>query len=159
MSVVKTMLSGHDLFRLLAAEEIEAVSRVSAVKRFAKGETIHEHHTAVSHVFLCLEGTVLLQLPARPSELRLTIAQVGKGELFGVAPLLGIDRYTTTARAATAVEALAIEARAFQRIVDGNPVVAHHLMSRVAQVYFGRYLEVMRRLQGVLRELSLPQPE
>ncbi len=157
MTVVKTMLSGHDLFRLLGAEEIEAVSRVSSVKRFARDETIHEHHTAVSHVFLCLEGSVALQLPARPSELRLTISQVHKGELFGVAPLLGIDRYTTTARATSQVEVLAIEAKAFQRIIDANPVVAHRLMARVAQVYFGRYLEVMRRLQGVLRELSVPE--
>lgn len=157
MSVVKTMLSGHDLFRLLGAEEIEAVSRISAVKRFTRDETIHEHHALVSHVFLCLEGTVLLQLPARASELRLTIAQIGKGELFGVAPLLGIDRYTTSARAAGPVEALAIEAKGFQRIVEKSPVVAHQLMSRVAQVYFGRYLEVMRRLQGVLRELATPE--
>jgi len=157
MSTIKTMLSGHELFRLLGPEEVEAVSRISSAKRFARGETIHEHDTAVSHVFLCLEGNVELRLPARPSEVSLVIAQVGKGEIFGVAPLLGIDRYTTTARAATQVEALAIEAKAFRQIVDGNLTVAHHLITRVAQVYFARYLEVMRRLQGVLREVSLPQ--
>jgi prevent-host-death family protein len=145
MSVVRTMLSGHDLFRLFGAEEIEQVSRISSAKRFATGETIHDHNTVVSHVFLCLEGSVQLQLPEHPAIHSLVIARVGKGQLFGVASLLGIERYTTTARAASPVEVLALEARPFQRIVDGNPIVAQQLMQRVAQVYLGRYRDASSR--------------
>jgi len=152
---VSTALRGHDLFRLLTNEEVEQISRISSMKHFDKGETVYEHNGTVTHLWLCLEGRVVLRLPAPESELGLAIASLGKGEIFGVAGLLEIERYTTSARALTAVELLGIEARPFLRIVEGNPVVARLLMRDVAKVYLDRYLEVIRRLQGVLRDLPL----
>jgi len=141
-------LSGHDLFQAFTAQEIELVNRISSVKSFQANETVYEHDGAVSHVFLVIEGTVALRLPAKPPEISLTISKVGSGELFGIAPLLGAERYTATAVAETAAEIMTMEVRPLRELLRANTVAAASFMTRVAQAYFGRYVELMKSFQA-----------
>lgn len=152
---IETMISGHDLFRALTGEEVRRISEYASSKSFKRYDVIYRHDGRVSHVFLNLEGRVDLQLPAEGSGVDVAVGQVGKGELFGVAPLLGEDRYTTTAIAAGPAEVLAIEARPLKAVLDENPVVAAQVIRQVARVYFGRYLELLRGIQEVASRLPI----
>jgi len=152
---IETMISGHDLFRALTSEEVRRISEYASTRGFKRYDVIYRHDGRVTHVFLNLEGRVDLQLPAQPGGVEVAVGRVGKGELFGVAPLLGEDRYTTTAIAAGPAEVLAIEARPLRAVLDENPVAGAQIIRQVARVYFGRYLDLLRGIQGVASQLPL----
>ena len=145
MKIEKT-LRGQALFSALSAEEVSRISSSSAVKHYSEGEPIHLNAVQVSHVFLCLSGSVHLLLPAQTRQLTLV---VGKGELFGVAALLGHDRYTTAAVAAEPTEVLAMEARPLQQILQENPRASLEFTRRAALVYYTRYLELMKAFRAL----------
>jgi len=48
---------------------------------------------------------------------------------------------------------LAIEAAPFRTILHDNPALGLNVMSRVAQVYFQRYIGVMHRMQGAMNQM------
>jgi CRP/FNR family cyclic AMP-dependent transcriptional regulator len=154
MTIERT-IRGHEMFGALSAKEVSLISGVSSEKHFEAGDVIYRHEGRVSHVFLNLEGQILLRLPAQSGEISLVISRVDPGELFGVAPLLGAERHTATAVAAEPSDVLAIEARPLREILQGNPVAGMQLIGRVARVYFDRYVAVMNSLQGVVNQISL----
>ncbi len=152
---IRSVLKGHNLFKLLTVDEVSRISEFSAEKRFRKNETIYTRQKAVSHVFLNLDGAIDLRLPARPPEFSFIIAKVEKGELFGVASLLGSERYTATAVAVEDSTVLALEARPLRELLRNNTPAGYHIINQVALVYFGRYMKVMTKLQDVISQISL----
>ena len=154
MMSVSELVRGHDLFQTLSPQEVERVSRFSAVKPFAKGEVVHHKDRPASHLFVLLDGQVRLHLPVANGELSLVVGRIGKGELFGIAPLLGAERYTTTARCAESCEVLAIEATPFMALLKDNPYASQELVTRVARAYFARYEALLGRFQAVIDQLA-----
>ncbi|MBW2279003.1 MAG: cyclic nucleotide-binding domain-containing protein [Deltaproteobacteria bacterium] len=152
---VTGMLKGHDLFRALTPKELDQVSSFSAVRNFEKDQTVFDLDQRSSHVFQVLEGEIYLQLPGALPEFNIIVSQVERGELFGLSPLLGSSRYTASARCINRCSVLAIEAEAFRRLLQENALVGFHIMSRVADTYFHRYVEVVKNLQGVLGQIPM----
>jgi CRP-like cAMP-binding protein len=128
---------------------------MSSTETYEAGETIIKVGGAPTHVFLLLEGAVNLRLPAHPAEFGIVVSQIEKGELFGISPLLGSSRYTAAAQCAGASTVLAIEAKPLRALLKANPVVGFHIMTQVAQVYFSRYMSVLKILQGVVGQIAL----
>jgi CRP-like cAMP-binding protein len=153
MSVV-AMLKGHDLFRSLPMEDVEKISVFSSVKSYAKGDTVHQRGEPASHTYILVEGRVNLLVPGWTDEPSLVVARVGKGELFGIAPLLGAESYTSTAQCKSDCEVLTIEAQPLKEVLGRNAAVGLHLMGKVAQAYFERYTENLDRLQRILKEVA-----
>lgn len=152
---IKSVLKGHNLFKLLTVDEVAQISDFSSEKKFRKNEIIFTYQQAVSHVFLNLNGVIDLRLPAKPSEFSFVVSKVEKGELFGVASLLGSERYTTTAVAVGDSTVLALEARPLRELLQHNTHAGFHIINQVALVYFGRYMKVMTKLQDVISQISL----
>jgi len=152
---IENVLKGHNLFKLLTVDEVARISDFSSEKRFRKNETIFTHQKAVSHVFLNLSGVIDLRLPAESSEFSFVISKVKKGELFGVASLLGSERYTATAVAVGDSTVLALEARPLRELLQHNTHAGFHIINQVALVYFGRYMKMMKKLQNVISQISL----
>ncbi len=105
-------------------------------------------------VFVLLDGQVHLRFPGGNGEEGPLVSRIGRGELFGIAPLLGSDRYTTRAQCATTAKVLFVEARALLDLLKANPVIGHHVMTAVARAYFDRYELLMQRVQKVLADLA-----
>jgi signal-transduction protein with cAMP-binding, CBS, and nucleotidyltransferase domain len=154
---IESVLKGHNLFKLLTVDEVARINEFSSEKRFRKNETIYTYQKAVSHVFLHLDGSIDLRFPAKPSDFSFVISKVEKGELFGVASLLGSERYTATAVAVGEATVLALEARPLRELLRNNTPAGFHIINQVALVYFGRYMKVMKRLQNVISQISLVQ--
>lgn len=151
---VDKMVKGHEVFRALPFEDVEKVSNFSAAKPFDKGAIVFQEDRPASHVFVLLEGRVDLRLPAKAGELNLVVGTVEKGEMFGLAPLLGSERYTTTAYCAEASSVLCIEAAPLRAVLDVNPDVALKVMRIAAQAYFARYIETLRHFQDTLNRIA-----
>jgi CRP-like cAMP-binding protein len=153
MSVTK-MLKGHELFQSLSFEEVDRISSFSGLKELDKGENVFSSGTAGSHFFVLLEGRVNLRLPADAHEASLVVGRMEQGDMFGLAPLLGAGRHTTTAQCAEPSKALAIEAAPLRALLEQNSLVGLQVMSVAAQAYFSRYVETLKRLQKVVNEIG-----
>ena len=53
------------------------------------------------------------------------------------------------------VEVLAIEAKPFRELLINNQHVGVEVMKQVAQIYFSRYIDLLKNIQGVINQVSL----
>jgi thioredoxin reductase (NADPH) len=151
---VGAILKAQDLFASLTPEEIDRVSRFSAVKKLAAGEAVYRHDTPATHLFVLLKGRVVLRLPAHGSELGLVLRRAEPGHFLGLAALAGSERYTVTAVCTAASEVLAIDIRPFKELLYANPRVGYEIMRAVAQGYCERSVEVAHRLQAIVDQIE-----
>ena len=149
------ILKGHELFRSLGVDQAHELSSFSSVKRFEANETVFWYNDAAGHIYMLMEGAVDLRLPADDQDFSLVISKIEKGELFGLSPLLDSPRYTATAQCGAATELLSIEAKPFRELLKRNCPVGFEIMNQVAHIYFNRYIEVLRKLHGVVGQVSL----
>jgi signal-transduction protein with cAMP-binding, CBS, and nucleotidyltransferase domain len=152
---IDMMLKGHELFASLNVDEINQLSTFSSVKEFKADETIFEYNQPSSHFYMLMEGLVYLQLPVNPQDFRFAISKVEKGELFGISSLLKSLRYTSTAQCHEDTKALSIEAKPFRELLQLNCLAGLDIINQVAHIYFTRYLDVIKRLQDVVSQITL----
>jgi CRP-like cAMP-binding protein len=152
---VDKILRGHDLFRSLSIDETHRITDFSSEKKYAAGETIFKYGDPGSHVYMLLDGAVDLQLPANPPEYSFVIAKIEKGELFGLSPLLDSERYTASALCKEDAFLLSIEAAPFRELLRANDLAGFNIMNQVAHIYFTRYIDVLKNLQGVVNQISM----
>ena len=145
-----TILKGHDLFASLNVDEMDRLSAFSSVREYRENEIVFENNQAASHFYILMDGLVYLQLPADLPEFSIPISKVEKGELFGISPLLKSPRYTLTAKCFQDTKALAVEAEPFREILQQNCRAGMDIITRVADIYFKRYLDLIERLQSVV---------
>ncbi|MCP4582662.1 MAG: cyclic nucleotide-binding domain-containing protein [candidate division Zixibacteria bacterium] len=154
MSIDK-VFKGHELFRSLSIDEINKLSNFSSLKKYDVDESIFKINGAGTHLYMLMKGVVYLRLPANPPEYGFIIAKIEKGEIFGLSPLLNSPRYTSSAQCVEPVEVLAIEAKPFSELLLGNHDVSINVMRQVAQIYFSRYIDLLKNIQGVISQVSL----
>jgi len=148
-------LKGHDIFQSLDVSQAHQLSGFTSVKKFKAGENVFGYNDAAGHVFMLMQGSVDLRLAAGPGEFSLVISRIEKGELFGLSPLLDSPRYTATAQCHEDTEVLAIEAKPFREMLRANCSVGFDMLNQVAHIYFNRYINVLKSLQGVVDQISL----
>jgi CRP-like cAMP-binding protein len=153
MSITK-MMKSHDLFKALSFEAVDNVSTFSGTKSYDANEIIFEQRGYGSHFFVVLEGRVKLMLRTSDGESILVVARLENGDIFGISPILGFERYSTTAQCASQATVLAIEAKPFMTVLEQNSDVGLGIMTIVAKAYFSRYIETLRRVQHIFNELS-----
>jgi CRP-like cAMP-binding protein len=150
----EAMIKGHELFQSLSFEEVEKVSSFAGPKPFKKGELVSSKGDRGSHFFVVLEGKVNLIIPSADGESQLVVGRLGKGDIFGLSPLLGSDRHMTTAKCGADSTVLAVEIVPFQKLLDHNPLVGLHMMTVMARAYFSRYVDTLGRIQGIVNEIA-----
>ena len=150
------MIKGHELFRSLSFEEVERVSSFSGQKQFEPEDTIFRQGDHGTHFFVVIKGRVSLLLPSNDDESNMVVGRLKEGDIFGLSPLLGFDRYTTTAHCPGRSTVLAIEVARFRRTLEDNAAVGLHVMTVMARAYFERYIDTLGRFQNILNELALP---
>lgn len=153
--VVDRILKGHELFGALTLDEINKLSTFASEKEFKAGETIFEYNQVSSHFYMLKEGEVYLLLPANPAEFSFAISKMEKGELFGLSPLLNATRYTSTAKCYGTTKVLSIEAKPFRELLQANHLAGLDIINRVASIYYARYLNVLKKLQDVVSQVSM----
>ena len=148
-------LSGQELFQSLRFEDVDQINHFSVVKDLGKDEFVFEAGAEGVHIYVLLEGEIHLQLPGRSHEAGLAVGLIEKGCIFGLAPLLRAGRHLTTAKCAAPCKVLAIEALPLRKLLEQDHAIGFHVMSMAAQTYFIRYVESLRRVQTVIKELAV----
>jgi CRP-like cAMP-binding protein len=152
---VANILQGHELLKNLTMEEVERINKFSERKQFKKNEAIFHHEADAAQSYILLQGRVLLQLPAQPDEFGIVIARIEEGELFGLSPLLGSQKYTAEALCTEDTEVLAIDAAQLRGLLQADCLAGFYIMNEVAQTYFNRYVELLGRLQGIVTQIPV----
>jgi len=152
---VSAILKGHDLFANLSVEDINRISEFSERKSYRKGQMIFKYGEIGRHLFILLDGKVHLRLPAEPNTFRIVVADVTSGDLFGLSPLLGSERYTLEAVAVSPAQALVIDATKLRSLLETNSLAGFSIMNEVAQAYFTRYIELLKSLQKIVTQIPL----
>lgn len=149
------ILKGHELFQSLGVDQAHAISSFSSVKKCQADEIIFSYGDQAGHVYMLMSGAVDLRLPAQHNGFSLVASRIVKGELFGLSPLLDSARYTATAQCREAAELLSIEAKPLRDLLTDNCLAGFNVMNQVAHIYFNRYLNVLKSLQGIVGQVSL----
>ena len=144
------ILKGHDVFASLTVDEMHDLSAFSSVKEFRELEVIFESNQEASHFYILMDGVVYLQLSGNLPEFSIPISKVEKGELFGISPLLQSPRYTLTAQCYKDARVLAVEAKPFRELLRQNRLAGVDIITRIANIYFTRYLDLIKRFQNVV---------
>jgi CRP-like cAMP-binding protein len=153
MTVTK-MIKGHDLFRSFDFDDIAKLSDFTRKLQFDKGGIIYRSGQEGSHFFVVLDGRVNLKLSSDDNESNLVVGRMEKGDIFGMSPLLGFNRFTTSAVCATKCQILSVEIESFKALLDGNQQVHLNVMSIIARAYFSRYIDTLKRSQNALSGLA-----
>ena len=147
-------LTGHEVFKLFTPPEVDQISRLTSEMRFKAGEVIYRRASPADHFFIVFEGTVDLMLPGgEQGHHEIKITRVNKGQLLGIAPFLGHERYTVRAVAATDVTLLAFESKSFMAILERNLAALNSVNAAVARTYYARYMGLLGKVQGAVTQL------
>lgn len=84
----------------------------------------------------------------------MVIDQLTQGEMFGSCVCFERDSYALTAQCTRDSELLRIESGVLKDLMDEDLRMGYLLQTRLSAMYFGRYIETMRRLQAIT--MSLP---
>jgi CRP-like cAMP-binding protein len=152
---VASILKGHALFSNFSIEEVSQISGFSEKKRYRKHEVVFSYGEKADYVFILLEGSVLLHLPAKPEEFRIVISKVTAGDLFGLSSLLGSEHYILEAQCADLADILVVDAKKFRNLLEKDPTAGFIIMNEVASTYFNRYIEILKRFQGIVSQIPL----
>lgn len=149
------MLKAHDLFQSLTPEEVSRVNEFSNVRRCQPEDVVFRAGDTGTHLFIVLEGSVNLLVPSPAPEVSVVLARANQGDLFGLSPLLGSKKYSLTAQCVRKTDILSVAVTPLREVLLANPLVGFDVMTSVARTYYTRYVEVTRRLQGIVAQLPL----
>ncbi len=147
------VLRGHELFAGLTVDEIHRLSGFASEKEYKAGDTIYALNKPCSHFYMLKQGRVFLLLPGNQPEFSFVISEIEKGELFGVSSLLNSPLYPATAKCYEPTKVLSIEAKPFRGILQANCSAGLDIISRVARIYYTRYLSLLERLQELVSQV------
>jgi CRP-like cAMP-binding protein len=146
-------LIAHEVFGFLRPEQVDAISERAERVEFPAGATVYERGAKADYLYTVLDGEVSLRLPGRGG-LSVVIDLVRKGDMFGSCICFQRDSYTLTAQCTKDSELLKIESSALKELMDKDLRMGYALQTQLSAVYFGRYIETMRKLQAIT--MSLP---
>lgn len=165
MPVAKTsitqFLSSLDPFRVLPANELDRLARLSTEKSYTKGETIYTEGDIADSVWVLWEGRIQIfkySTGGRPH----AIESLGPKELFGTLCRMGGNNrtYPCTAITATPCKVLRILDRTFLEVYNRFPALVMGVCSLCSQrlnamqgINCSAQEPVDRRIAGLLLQL------
>lgn len=91
-------IAGMPVFASLAAAELKELLSASRVLRLSKNDQVFAQGEAARSFFVLLQGYVRATKATAEGE-EIVVRYVAPGEIFGVAPAIGLDQYPATATA------------------------------------------------------------
>ena len=129
-TVDNSMVAHLPLFAGLAAADLTEVLREARSSRFGKSSTVFEQGADATSFFLLLHGHVRAS-KTTPTGEQIVVRYVAPGEIFGVAPAIGLPCYPATATAVDDSVVLVWPSAAWPRLVARFPQLATNTLQTV----------------------------
>jgi CRP-like cAMP-binding protein len=160
-AVDRSVIEKLPLFAGLNAAALEAILSEARSARYAKNTAVFEQGGDVHSFFLLLHGHVRAS-KTTPAGQQIVVRYVTPGEIFGVAPAIGLKTYPATATAVDDSVVLVWPSAAWPRLVAQHPALATNTLQTVGsrlQETHARVMEmstqqVERRIAHALLRLA-----
>ncbi len=131
MATVDHSLVAHlPLFAAIRSDELSEILREARSARFPRNSTIFAEGQDAVAFFLLLHGHVRAG-KTTPAGEQVVVRYVAPGEIFGVAPAIGLKQYPATATAADDSVVLTWPSAAWPRLVARFPALATNTLQAV----------------------------
>jgi CRP-like cAMP-binding protein len=152
--MVGQRLDRDQLFGLLGSDHVHALSDAAETLKLKAGETLYERGAPATHFFEVLKGSVALRLPTKPG-VDLLIEELGPGAMFGSCVSLVIGTYSLTAQCTQDSQVLKVATSALKDLLHADPRMGYALQARISEIYFGRYVDTMKKLQAIVMNIPI----
>jgi len=147
-------LVAQEVFRFLRPEQVDAIDEASEKVKYEAGSIVYEKGSKADHFYTVLSGEITLRLPGR-SGVNVVIDQLAKGAMFGSCVCFRGDTYALTAQCTEGSELLKIDSAVLKELMDGDLMLGYALATRFSEIYFGRYIETMEKLQAIVMNIPI----
>jgi CRP-like cAMP-binding protein len=148
-------LKKQEIFQLLRPEQLNLLSEAAEVVKFKAGQMIYARGTRASRFYIVLKGQVSLRLPGKKEGLSVLIDELIEGDMFGGCVTTALDAYALNAQCMEESEILVLDVSALKAIMDDDPRIGYVIQSRISEIYFRRYIEVMEKLQAIVMNIPV----
>jgi CRP-like cAMP-binding protein len=160
------LLTQIAMFEHLGAEDLERLSALLQVRRYAKGEVIFHQGDVGTALYIVRKGEVAIRLSSSEGK-EVILALLGRGEAFGELALLDGEPRSTDAVAREESSLLCLQREDFRSFLQERPQVTMDLLAvlsrmvrRVTQlVHDSAFLDARARLARVLLGLARTQEQ
>jgi len=129
-AIDRSLIEKLPLFAGLTAADLDSILAEARSARYAKNTAVFEQGADVHSFFLLLHGHVRAT-KTTPSGQQIVVRYVAPGEIFGVAPAIGLTAYPATATAVDDSVVLAWPSAAWPRLVAKHPALATNTLQTV----------------------------
>ena len=129
-AVDRSLVAELPLFAGLAPVELDAILAEARSVRYPKNSAVFEEGGDAHSFFVLLHGHVRAS-KMTPAGQQVVVRYVTPGEVFGVAPAIGLTKYPATATAVDDSVALAWPSAAWPRLVALHPALASNTLQTV----------------------------
>ena len=148
MNAAEHALTGHDVFvGLLSPAEKQYLMDRGVVKSVSAGQIICHQHERASTLFIILLGEV--EVSEGEKKKRITLARLGRGEVFGEVSALFRMARVTTVKAIKPTVLLELDGDIFEDLIETN----EQLLKAIIQRFGDRITETALRTVSFLRYL------
>jgi CRP/FNR family transcriptional regulator len=124
-------LARFPIFEDLSEEELRRIAELAVPRHYESGEVIFREGDRSDTCFIVRSGRVRVTR-AHPGGRRLTLAELGAGEMFGELSMFDGKGRSATVEALEDTDTLALLERDVQRVLRAHPDIAVKMLARLA---------------------------
>ena len=142
-----SFLSQYKPFATLDAQDLQALSELTAGMEYAKDQVIFEEESKGDSLFIIAKGSVKILKKVKNQEN--TIAVLKQGEFFGEMAILdGLPR-SATVKASEASSCLVLTDKAYLKLRNDRPKTALKIMDIIIKVLSNRLRQANKNLEVI----------
>jgi CRP-like cAMP-binding protein len=148
-------LKKHQVFGFLRPDQIDSLSNAAEVIKLKAGESVYNRGDKADSLYVVLSGEVALRLSGMDGVSILIDQLTEGGSMFGACISPSINTCILKAQCEQDTELLKIEKAVLKRLLDEDPRMGYAIQSKIAEIYFKRYVEAMRKLQAIVMNIPI----
>jgi len=149
-----SQMLAQDVFSYLRPEQINIIHNASEVVERHARAVVYTQGEKGKYLYVVIDGQVALRLPGSKG-MSILIETLGRGAIFGAGASFEPGTYTLTAQCVSDCKLLRIDTAVWRRLMEEDSRMGYALQKRISDLYFKRYVETMRTLQGIIACIPL----
>lgn len=147
-------LEVQEVFCYLRPEQIQSLGQSAETLEYNPGDMVYHMGAKANYFYIILDGQITLSLPGKVGT-SMMVDQLGKGAMFGRCVSLAMDTFILNAQCSEKARILRFQSDLFKKLMDEDPRMGYVIQTRIAEIYFKRYIESMSKLQAIVMNIPL----
>lgn len=149
------ILKDLDVFRAFSDVQLDELSKITEKRTFEKGTLVYQRGYRADRIYLVTKGLVGLDKLKPGEKIGISFEHREKGELFGTACFLELQKYSLTAVCLQDSEVVSIDADKFFELCQSDPELGYKFLKKVVQIYFERYQAAKRQIHEMVKTSTI----